>query len=208
MSHKLFPRVSRVRRGYHCRQVETFLGQVELAAAGGREPMLPDDVRRVGFELVRHGYRPDPVDARLDEIEEQLLAAQDTGGGRRGRSDPASDLEFLRGQLVAPYMQRFPRTGWLHRGYSLDDVDEFLDRVVGALSGGGAVTVDDVRRVAFRPKRGGYAEGPVDETLDRVVEVLLVQRRTGASAAHVPPPHPSTSTFAEGPPSQAAPGQV
>jgi DivIVA domain-containing protein len=201
--------VSRVRRGYHCRQVETFLAQGELAATGARPQLLPDAVRRVGFELVRHGYRPESVDERLDQIEEQLLAAQETGGGRRGRRDPASDLEFLRGQLVSPYMQRFPRTGWLRRGYSLDDVDEFLDRVVGALSGDGTVTVEDVRRVACRPKRGGYDEGPVDETLDRVVEALLVLRRSGASAAGpTAPTQRSTSTFAAGPAGPVTPDQV
>jgi DivIVA domain-containing protein len=181
----MFPRVRRVRRGYHCKQVETFFAQVRLAESGGREPLEPADVRRVGFELVRHGYAPAAVDARLDELEERLLAAADTGGGRRGRSDAASDLEFLRAQLVTPYMRRFPRTGWLRRGYRLDDVDEFLDQVAGALAADGTVTVtvEDVRRVAFRPKRGGYEEGAVDDTLDRVVEALILQRRTAGQSA-------------------------
>jgi DivIVA domain-containing protein len=174
----MFPRVRRVRRGYHCKQVETFFSRVRLAESGGREPLEPADVRHVGFELVRHGYAPGAVDARLDEVEERLLAAADTGGGRRGRSGPASDLEFLQAQLDTPYMRRFPRTGWLRRGYRLDDVDEFLDQVAGALAADGTVTVEDVRRVAFRPKRGGYDESAVDDTLDRVVEALILKRRT------------------------------
>ncbi len=183
MKHTMFPRVRRVRRGYHCRQVEAFFGQVQLADAGGREPLGPTDVRRVGFELVRHGYTPGAVDTRLDELEERLLVVQDSGGGRRGRPDPTSDLEFLRAQLLTPYMRRFPRTGWLHRGYRLDDVDEFLDQVAGALAGDGTVTVDDVRRVAFRPKRGGYDEAAVDDTLDRVVEALIMLRRPAEQTA-------------------------
>jgi DivIVA domain-containing protein len=180
----MFPRVRRVRRGYHCKQVETFFRQVQLAEAGGREALAPADVRHVGFELVRHGYTPGVVDARLDELEERLLVAQDSGGGgRRGRQNPTGDLEFLRAQLVTPYMRRFPRTGWLRRGYRLDDVDEFLDQVAGALAGDGTVTVDDVRRMAFRPKRGGYDESAVDDTLDRVVEVLIVLRRPAGQTA-------------------------
>jgi DivIVA domain-containing protein len=177
VKHTMFPRVRRVRRGYHCRQVETFFRQAQRAGSGDSEPLQAADVRRVGFELVRHGYTPAAVDARLDELEERLLGAEDTGGGRRGNRDPASDLEFLRAQLDTPYMRRFPRTGWLRRGYRLDDVDEFLDQVSGALAGDGTVTVEDVRRVAFRPKRGGYDEGAVDDTLDRVVEALILRRR-------------------------------
>lgn len=185
MSHTMFPRVRRLRRGYHCAQVETFLARVEQALSGAQPQVTAADVRRVGFELVRHGYALAAVDAHLDELEERLLAMQSpSGGGRRARNDPSSDLLFLRDELVAPYMRRFPRARTWRRGYLLDDVDDFLDRVTETLSGAGEhpVTVDDVRRVAFRPKRGGYEERAVDETLDRVVEALLVLRRPTADA--------------------------
>jgi DivIVA domain-containing protein len=177
MNHTMFPRVRRLRSGYQCAQVETFLARVEGALTGAQPQVSAADVRRVGFELVRHGYVLADVDAHLDELEERLLAMQSpSGGGRRARNDPNSDLLFLRDELVAPYMRRFPRTRTWRRGYLLDDVDDFLDRVAATLSGADddPVTVDDVRRMAFRPKRGGYEERAVDETLDRVVEMMLL----------------------------------
>jgi DivIVA domain-containing protein len=77
-------------------------------------------------------------------------------------------------------MHRFPRARAWRRGYDVDDVDDFVDGVLKALSGSAALTVEQARTVAFRPKRGGYDEDAVDETLDRVVEVLLVKRRAAA----------------------------
>jgi DivIVA domain-containing protein len=49
-----------------------------------------------------------------------------------------------------------------------------------------------VRTVAFRPKRGGYAEEAVDETLDRVVEMLLLIE-AGARPRNFPHNVPSSS---------------
>ena len=72
---------------------------------------------------------------------------------------------------------------FLHRGYDLDEVDEFVDRVVGALGGNDAVSVEDVRQVPFRPRRGGYREDAVDDAMDRVVEYLLLVRREGTADA-------------------------
>jgi DivIVA domain-containing protein len=57
-------------------------------------------------------------------------------------------------------------------------VDDLVDRVLAGLDGSGQfLTVEEVRRAPFRPRRGGYREEAVDDALDRVVEhLLLVQR--------------------------------
>jgi DivIVA domain-containing protein len=189
MKHRRFPRVSRWRRGYHCRQVDAFLTQVEESLRGALPPMAASDIRRAGFERVRHGYLIAAVDAHFDAVEEQVLRVEGATSGRRGRTDPESDVQFLRDQLDKPPMRRFPRSRLLRRGYDLDEVDEFVDLVLArfdSLTGKSArnddeaveLTVEDVRTAGFKPRRGGYAEQAVDETLDRVVEVLLVQRRT------------------------------
>jgi DivIVA domain-containing protein len=188
MTHKGFPRTSRWRRGYHCRQVDAFLAKVEQSFRGTLPPMAAFDVRRAGFELVRHGYAVAAVDAHLDVLEERVLVVQSATGGRRGRTDPESDIQFLRDQLDEPHMRRFPRSRLLRRGYDLDQVDDFVDRVLASLDllkheaagsdhGANGLTVEELRSAGFKPRRGGYAENAVDETLDRVVEVLLVQRR-------------------------------
>jgi DivIVA domain-containing protein len=185
MTHKRFPRASRWRRGYHCRQVDAFLTSVEVSLQGGYPPMSAADVRRVGFELVRHGYAVAAVDTHLDELEERVMLVEAATSGRRVSSDRDTDVQFLRDQLNEPYMRRFPRSGPLRRGYDLDEVDGLVDRVLARFNGvsntgqdlNGELTVEEVRTAGFKPRRGGYAEEAVDEMLDRVVELLLVQRR-------------------------------
>lgn len=182
MRHSRFPRTHRWRRGYHCRQVDAFLAHVESSLQGTLPPMAASDIRRAGFEMVRHGYAVAQVDAHFDELEERVLVVESATSGRRGRTDPDSDVRFLREQLDQPHMRRFPRSRLLRRGYDLDEVDDFIDLVLArfdALNGdeSRSLTVEDVRATGFKPRRGGYAERAVDETLDRVVEVLLVQRR-------------------------------
>ena len=41
---------------------------------------------------------------------------------------------------------------------------------------GSALSIDEVRTVAFRPKKGGYRETQVDLLLDTVVNVMLAVR--------------------------------
>jgi DivIVA domain-containing protein len=188
VSHKRFPRVSRLRKGYHRRQVDAFLNHVEVALGGALPPPAAGEIRQVGFEMVHGGYEPGAVDRALDVLEERVVAAQGLTSGRRGRVDLAGEAEFLRGELAAAYMQRFPRAATLRRGYDVDDVDDFVDRLLAALSGEGRLTVEDVRSASFRPRRGGYREDAVDEVLDRVVEHLLLVRRQSADR---PPAQPT-----------------
>ena len=190
MAHKRFPRAARWRRGYHRKQVDAFLATVEVSLQGNFPPIAASEIRRAGFELVRHGYRVEAVDAHLDDLEERVLDVESAAVGRRGLTDPDSDVQFLRDQLDEPHMHRFPRAGMLHRGYDLDEVDEFVDHVLARNDAhknshaieDGELTVEVVRGVGFKPRRGGYAEEAVDETLDRVVEMLLVQRREAEGA--------------------------
>jgi DivIVA domain-containing protein len=176
-------RVGLLSRGYAPKQVDAFLARVELAFRGAQPALSAREIRETGFELVHGGYDVARVDAVLDDLELQsaVLAA---AGSRRGRIDPTAEISFLRQELSGAYMQRFPRRRFPRRGYDIDDVDEFVDEVLAALDallqrlpGPGdtrPLTVADVRTVAFRPKRGGYAEEAVDEALDRVVELLLL----------------------------------
>ncbi len=191
MSHKRFARVSRLRRGYHRRQVDAFLNHVEISLGGVFPPPTAAEVRKAGFELVHGGYVVAEVDEYLDTLEERVLLAQGLMAGRRGKADPGSEAEFLKGELAGAYMRRFPRAGALRRGYDPDDVDEFVDRVVATLDGQDTVTVEQVRTAPFRPRRGGYREDAVDEAMDRVVEHLMQVRRP-ADAPQTPPlPRPA-----------------
>ncbi len=80
--------------------------------------------------------------------------------------------------------QRFRRRA-LRRGYKVDEVDSFLDRVEATLSGdpmGAPVSAQEVHDVVFRVRFGGYDEWQVDLHLDRVERQLAeLEERGGGS---------------------------
>jgi DivIVA domain-containing protein len=83
--------------------------------------------------------------------------------------------------------QRFRRRA-LRRGYKVDEVDAFLDRVEATLAGqqvGPPVGAQEVHDVVFRVRFGGYDEWQVDLHLDRVERQLaeLEDRGRGVPAA-------------------------
>lgn len=182
-----FPRVGRLHRGYHRRQVDTFIHRVEVSLQGVLPPVSAAEIRRVGFELVHGGYDVAAVDAALDQLEDRSMSSAAAHAGRRGLSDPESEAAALREEISAPYMRRFPRAAALRRGYDIDAVDDFLDGVADTLAGHLELDVEQVRSAAFPPHRGGYDEDAVDELLDRLVELMLVLRRTPDPATSPPP---------------------
>ena len=78
--------------------------------------------------------------------------------------------------------QRFRRRA-LRRGYKVDEVDTFLDRVEATLQGGpvdAPVAAQEVHDVVFRVRFGGYDEWQVDLHLDRVERQLAeIEERVG-----------------------------
>src|ERR671926_888529 len=103
---------------------------------------------------------------------------------RRWHSDwaqvPASEV----GDVVTSQGQRFRRRA-LRRGYKVDEVDSFLDRVEATLAGeqiGAPVSPQEVHDVVFRVRFGGYDEWQVDLHLDRVERQLSeLEERGGFS---------------------------
>ena len=106
------------------------------SAASSRRRRRPRSAGRLraGAPRLRRRRRSTSTSTRSRSGSSSRRAA---GERRRGRADPASEAEFLAAELTAPYMKRFPRACILRRGYHVDDVDEFVDRVVGALDGAG-----------------------------------------------------------------------
>jgi DivIVA domain-containing protein len=87
--------------------------------------------------------------------------------------------------------QRFRRRA-LRRGYKVDEVDAFLDRVEATLAGepvGAPVSAQEVHDVVFRVRFGGYDEWQVDLHLDRVERQLGdAEDRTGSGFLRSPEP--------------------
>ncbi|GIF10431.1 DivIVA domain-containing protein [Actinoplanes teichomyceticus] len=81
--------------------------------------------------------------------------------------------------------QRFRRRA-LRRGYKVDEVDAFLDRVEATLAGeqvGPPVAAQEVHDVVFRVRFGGYDEWQVDLHLDRVERQLAEFEERGGRPA-------------------------
>jgi DivIVA domain-containing protein len=85
---------------------------------------------------------------------------------------------------VASQGQRFRRKA-LRRGYKVDEVDAFLDRVEATLAGqpvGAPVASQEVHDVVFRVRFNGYDEWQVDLHLDRVERQLAELEERSAPA--------------------------
>ncbi|WP_250001716.1 DivIVA domain-containing protein [Actinoplanes sp. M2I2] len=86
--------------------------------------------------------------------------------------------------------QRFRRRA-LRRGYKVDEVDSFLDRVEATLAGeqsGPPVGAQEVHDVVFRVRFGGYDEWQVDLHLDRVERQLAeLEDRGGRGGSSTDP---------------------
>jgi DivIVA domain-containing protein len=103
--------------------------------------------------------------------------------------------------------QRFRRRA-LRRGYKVDEVDSFLDRVEGTLAGdpmGAPVSAQEVHDVVFRVRYGGYDEWQVDLHLDRVERQLAELEERGGpfprpAEMRMPPPDRPERQERMGPP--------
>ncbi|GAA2284163.1 hypothetical protein GCM10009853_043500 [Glycomyces scopariae] len=114
---------------------------------------------------------------------------------------------------MASHGDRFRRRA-LSRGYKVDEVDAFLDRVEATLSGepvGSPVSADEVDDVVFRVRFGGYDEWQVDVYLDRVARQLAELEERGVLGTAPAPDYGKPETAAQGrgfdePPMQQGPG--
>ena len=87
----------------------------------------------------------------------------------------------------------FDRAPLGRRGYNEDQVDDFLDRVHGTLSGADSLSAREVREVIFDSApliRRGYHEEQVDDFLDLVVEEFD-RRERGLGRPPAPPSPPA-----------------
>lgn len=179
-----FPRTRRSRWGYDIEQVEDFLEEARRAysaAAGEPTVVTAESIRHTAFALKKGGYSTAHVDAALERLEDAFSGRErerfvHERGDRAWYAQARSAAQEVLDRLARPAGERFTRVGMLGWGYDVGDVDRFAVRLVDYFQDGAPMTVDEVRTVAFRPKRRGYREAQVDLLLDTVVDVMLAVR--------------------------------
>jgi DivIVA domain-containing protein len=173
-----FPEARGREKGYAKGAVDDFLDRARVDFETGEGSLTSADVRRAAFPLVRHGYAIASVDAALGRIEDAFAARERSWALARSGAGAwvghARELaQEVLDRLSRPRTRRFDRVSALRYGYRIDEVDLVADKIAGYLRTGEALTVEQVRSVAFRMQRGGYREAQVDAVLDAVVEVML-----------------------------------
>lgn len=174
-----FERVSRFRKGYNVQEVDQFLARAR-AAYEGRDPQFtPSDVITASFTTENGGYDMRVVDEALDRLSDAFaLQHRDDAIARDGKEAWIDALtkraEVLRERLERPAGQRFRPAETGERAYDRADVDALCDQLLAYFTEGYAMSVDDVRRSAFRARKGadGYQEAVVDVYLDHVADVM------------------------------------
>lgn len=173
-----FETTSGRRKGYEKVAVDAFLAHAREAFETHAMTLTAAEIRQTAFPVIRHGYRIADVDAALGRIEDafanrerehMLTQAGADAWVARARALAQEVLD----RLSRPRGHRFQRVGAMHYGYRIDEVDLVADKMAHYLETGESLTVDQVRAVAFRMKRGGYREDQVDAVLDAVIEVAL-----------------------------------
>lgn len=183
-----FPMAQHGRLGYDVTEVESFLEKARAAYSGAAPtratrslPIDSEQIRRTAFTMAKGGYSTSHVDAALERLED-AFASRERERSLAGEGDAAwfagarSAAEEIVARLDRPAGHRFDRVGFVTQGYHPADVDRFVRRLTGYFGDGEALSIDDVRAVVFRAKRGGYREVQVDVLLDAVVDVMLAVR--------------------------------
>jgi DivIVA domain-containing protein len=179
-----FPRARRSRLGYNVDQVEEFLEEARRAYAAEHpspSEVNAEGIRRVSFDMRKGGYSTSHVDAALERLEDAFAAREREKefteiGEAAWYAKARATAQAVLDRLDRPAGKRFKRVGFLATGYHPKDVDTFGDRLTGYFQDGKPMSVDEVRGVAFRTRRGGYTEAQVDLLLDSVVDVMLAVR--------------------------------
>lgn len=174
-----FERVSRFGTGYDVREVDEFLARAREAYEGGDASFSSSEITGASFASERGGYSMRVVDEALDRLSDAFaLRERDEAIARGGEDAWIRDLtaraETLKERLERPAGQRFAPARDGEVSYDRADVDALCDELIAYFTEGHPMSVDDVRRSAFRRRKGadGYSEAVVDVYLDHVADVM------------------------------------
>jgi DivIVA domain-containing protein len=175
-----FPNAKPRKLGYQPSEVDQFISDAR-AQYNNHLDGADLNIRTREFALVKGGYSVSAVDAALDRLEESFAVRRNENllrqVGHETLLERANHIRVaLVGRLERPKKQRFNSTGFVLRGYSKKEVDNFLAVVEIRIETRSSLSLDAVRKVLFTAKRGGYAENQVDAFIDRVIELLQIEK--------------------------------
>src|SRR5690606_39212861 len=148
------------------------------AEPGSPHALNSDAIRSAAFRFARGGYSADHVDRALERLEDAFAARErESARNELGVQAFNAEVRELAREIVArldrPQGQRFRIRCFFSYGYDREQVDAFANRILGYFRDNKPLPVDEVRTVAFRPRKGGYREAQVDVVLDAVIRVML-----------------------------------
>ena len=179
-----FPHTRKSRKGYQVDEVEDFLEEARRAYTADRGAMSvvnSEAIRQMAFSMKRGGYSTSHVDAALERLEDAFASRErdraftETGDAAWYAKARAA-AQVILDRLARNPGKRFSRVGPFTNGYNTKDVDAFAERLVNYFQHGKPMSVEHVRAVVFRTKKGGYTESQVDLLLDAVIDVMLAVR--------------------------------
>ena len=179
-----FPRTRKSQRGYSIDQVEDFLEDARRAYAAELSApavVTAAAIRHMAFALQKGGYSPIHVDAALERLEDAFASRErertiQEAGDEAWYTEARDTAREISERLARPVGHRFDHVGILSDGYDRKQVDSFGERLTHYFQDGSPMSIDEVRTVAFRMKKGGYREAQVDLLLDSVITVMLAVR--------------------------------
>lgn len=175
-----FPHAKPRKLGYNPTEVDEFVAQARDFYTHHQDG-LSLKIREKEFTLVKGGYSVTAVDVALDRLEDSFAERHYRmvveRSGLEALHERANELRVLIvGRIERPKGKRFKNTGFVLRGYSRRQVDKFLINVSSHIDTRSELSIEEVRKVIFSPKRGGYAENQVDAFIDAVIELLQIEK--------------------------------
>lgn len=160
------------RGGYVMADVQRQLDRV-VSLMRSQQPLPPIDTVGLRRARFREGYSRESVAALFDSIAEwqrqlDLQQQREDPGGSETQPESDGRLTWSREQQVWVREILFPMTRF-GAGYEVDQVDDFLDRVLRAMGNG--EPLPDIESAKFhmaRAGRGGYGAPAVDHFLDQL----------------------------------------
>lgn len=179
-----FPHARRSKLGYNIDQVEDFLEEARAAYTADRGPqsvVTAASIRQMAFSMQKGGYSTSHVDAALERLEDAFAVRERERafaevGDAAWYAQARGSAQAILDRLARDPGKRFSRVGPFTDGYHPKDVDAFATRLVNYFQHGKPMSVEQVRTVVFRSRKGGYNEQQVDLLLDAVVNVMLAVR--------------------------------